>query len=36
MTKSRSKFFLHARVARTEPNGETFDDAQAGTPSNGV
>ena len=32
MTKSRSKFFLHARVARTEPNGETFDDAQAGHP----
>ena len=32
MTKSRSKFFLHARVARTGPEGETFDDAQAGHP----
>jgi hypothetical protein len=32
MIKSRSKFFLYARVARAEPGDETFDDAKAGHP----
>lgn len=32
MIKSRSKFFLHARVTRTDSDEEKFDDAQAGHP----
>lgn len=32
MIRSRSKLFLHAKVARTGTDGETFDDAQAGHP----
>jgi hypothetical protein len=32
MIKSRSKFFLYAKVARVEPGDETFDDAKAGRP----
>lgn len=32
MLKSRSKFFLHARVRRTDADEDEFDDAQAGHP----
>ncbi len=32
MLKSRSKFFLHAKVKRTDTDAEEFDDAQAGHP----
>jgi DNA-binding transcriptional regulator YdaS (Cro superfamily) len=32
MIKSRSKFFLYAKVAWAEPGDETFDDAKAGHP----
>ncbi|MDR1280439.1 MAG: FHA domain-containing protein [Opitutaceae bacterium] len=32
MIKSRSKFFLYAKVAQAEPGDETFDDAKAGHP----
>ena len=32
MLKSRSKFFLHAKVGRTGADDEEFDDAQAGHP----
>jgi adenylate cyclase len=32
MLKSRSKFFLHAKVGRTGAEDEGFDDAQAGHP----
>jgi DNA-binding transcriptional regulator YdaS (Cro superfamily) len=32
MIKSRSKFFLTAKVARAEPGDEAFDDAKAGHP----
>jgi hypothetical protein len=32
MIKSRSQFFLHAKVVRAEPDGKAFNDAKAGYP----
>jgi hypothetical protein len=32
MTKLRTKFILHAKVARAESDGKTFDEAKAGHP----